>query len=99
MVTTASMEYPPAAHEEAPLSILRLGPAAAFGLRSRSISSDIWTIFGGRTFHLQNPESTYSLGRPLDSAYECRWSSHLEYSSGCILPVFLHSLDRHEGQR
>ena len=68
MVTTASMEYPPATQDEAPFSILMVGPEALFGLRSSLISSASWTIFGGRTFQRQKPESTYSRERPLDSA-------------------------------
>ncbi len=44
------------------------GPAWLFGLMSRPISSAIWTIFGGSAFHLQNPISAYSGGRPRASA-------------------------------
>ena len=64
----ASIEKPPAAHGDAPFSILIDGPGCAFGLRSRPISSAMRTIFGGRAFHLQNPMDAYSSGSPLDSA-------------------------------
>ena len=66
-------------------------------LRSRPSAS--MTILGGSTFHLQNPMEAYSPGRPRDSAYFLRYASQTSYSSGWILPVFLHSLDRHEGHR
>ncbi|GEM_PF-6125761 len=39
-------------------------------LRSRPSARS--TIFGGRTFHLQNPMDAYSSGSPRDSAYFLR---------------------------
>ena len=66
------MEYPPAAHGDAPLRMSMAGPSALLGFMQRPMPSESWTILGGSTFHLQNPMSTYSGGSPLLSAYSWR---------------------------
>ncbi|MPN34815.1 hypothetical protein SDC9_182309 [bioreactor metagenome] len=77
ILAMASTENPPAAQEEAPFSILIVGPSAFLGTVRRSRSSASFTILGGRTFQRQKPISAYSCGSPLLAAYSRRWSFHL----------------------